>query len=142
MVQTSCYAIITFVFSDNREKYIGMAEAVSGIGLMIGPVIGGAIYTVTNYFYTFVFFAVLLVFCGIFTIYAAPKSLNSSLDKGEGEEGETAESRKAKQIGFSMFIFNKRCIFAYMSCSVICLFMTYSSSFLTDVLTNEKGIPE
>jgi len=53
MIQTSCkfstliglgYAVITFVFSENREKYIGMAEAVSGIGLMAGPVLGGLIY--------------------------------------------------------------------------------------------------
>jgi hypothetical protein len=38
------YAVITFAFSENREKYIGMAEATSGIGLMIGPVMGGVIF--------------------------------------------------------------------------------------------------
>lgn len=68
------------MFSDNREKYIGMAEAVSGIGLMLGPVIGGAVYTLTNYFWTFVFFAFVLGLSAAFTMYAAPNSLNKSLE--------------------------------------------------------------
>ena len=38
------YAIITYVFSENREKYLGWAEASSGVGLMIGPVLGGVFY--------------------------------------------------------------------------------------------------
>jgi cyanate permease len=41
-----------------------------------------------------------------------------------------------------MFLFNKRCFFAYISCTVICLFNSYNSAFLTDVLRDEKGIPE
>jgi len=73
------YAIITFVFSDNREKYIGMAEAVSGIGLMIGPVIGGFLYTLTNYFWTFVFFSAVLFISGSFTFVVTPNSLNESI---------------------------------------------------------------
>eukprot|EP00347_Sterkiella_histriomuscorum_P020522 403337480 len=138
-VQTSCYAIITFVFSENREKYIGMAEAVSGIGLMLGPVIGGAIYTLTDYFWTFFFFAAVLFLSALFTFYAAPNALNKSLENTE-EEG--LDPSKVKKVTFSIFIFNKRCAFAFISCSVICLFMTYSSSFLTDVLKNDKDIPE
>lgn len=57
------------------------------------------------------------------------------------EAGSQANAPK-KEVTFSMFIFNKRCAFAFASCSVICLFMTYSSSFLTDVLKKEKDIPE
>lgn len=44
MVQTSCYSIITYYFSENREKYLGLSEAASGLGLMLGPVIGSLIY--------------------------------------------------------------------------------------------------
>jgi MFS family permease len=73
------YAIITFLFSENREKYIGMAEGVSGIGLMIGPVIGGFLYTLTDYFWTFVFFSSILGLSCAFTIMVTPNSLNSSL---------------------------------------------------------------
>jgi len=56
-----------------------MAEAVSGIGLMIGPVIGGFLYTLTNYFWTFVFFSGILFLSGTFTLIVTPNSLNDSL---------------------------------------------------------------
>lgn len=116
-----------------------MAEAVSGIGLMLGPVIGGIIYTSTDYFWTFFFFSAVLFLSALFTLFITPNSLNESLECGE----ENVDSQgKVKKVTFSMFIFNKRCIFAYISCSVICLFMTYSSSFLTEVLKNDKGIDE
>ena len=49
-VQTSCYAVITYVYSDNREKYLGYSEAVTGIGLMLGAVIGGPLYLALGYF--------------------------------------------------------------------------------------------
>lgn len=76
------------MFSENREKYIGMAEAVSGIGLMLGPVIGGGIYTLTTYFWCFFFFAFVLFLSALFTFFAAPNTLNQSLEAPEGEEGE------------------------------------------------------
>jgi MFS family permease len=62
LVQTACYAIITFVYSDNREKYLGYAEAVTGIGLMLGPVMGGPLYEGLGYFYSFACFGGILLF--------------------------------------------------------------------------------
>ena len=47
-----------------------------------------------------------------------------------------------KVISFKMFLTNKRALFAYISCTVVCFFMSYQSGFLTDVLKNEKGVPE
>ena len=117
-----------------------MAEAVSGIGLMLGPVIGGLIFNYTTYFWTFFAFGAILIFSAILTLFITPNSLNKSTQEEEGEEGQ--HNGNQKKVTFSIFLFNKRCMFAFISCSVICLFMTYASSFLTDVLSKEKGIDE
>lgn len=45
-------------------------------------------------------------------------------------------------MSFSLFLLNKRSLFAFASCSLVCFFMSYQSSFLTEVLRDEKGIPE
>ena len=72
MVQTACYAIITYVYSDNREKYLGYAEAVTGIGLMVGPVIGGPLYDELGYFFSFVAFASLLAASMVIALIITP----------------------------------------------------------------------
>lgn len=41
-----------------------------------------------------------------------------------------------------MFLTNKRSLIAYVSSTIVCFFMSYQSSFLTEVLTHDKGVPE
>jgi len=138
MVQTSCYAIITYVFAENREKYIGMAEAFTGIGLMIGPVFSGFLYEWIGYFLTFLVFSMVLVISGILTLFFAPSSLNKSTII---EEGSQMDERIKKKISYLKILTNRRAVLAYISCSVICIFMSFAAAFLTEVLSGEKGIP-
>lgn len=35
------YSLMTYKFSENREKYLGMGESAAGFGTMMGPVIAG-----------------------------------------------------------------------------------------------------
>ena len=72
------YSILTFAYAENREKYLGMGEAATGIGLMVGPVIGGLINTFFGYVATFLFFALILLLAGILCFFFLPKSLNDS----------------------------------------------------------------
>lgn len=83
LVQTSCYAVITYVYSDNREKYLGYAEAVTGIGLMLGPVIGGPLYLALGYFESFCVFAGILLVSLILLIVITPNALNDSEESVE-----------------------------------------------------------
>lgn len=78
MVQTACYAIITFVYSDNREQYLGYAEAVTGVGLMLGPVVGGPLYDLLGYFLSFACFGLMLLISMIVAFIITPKALNDS----------------------------------------------------------------
>ena len=132
MVQTACYAIITYVYSDNREKYLGYAEAVTGIGLMVGPVIGGPLYDELGYFFSFVAFASLLAASMVIALIITPGALNNSTEE---EETNTANPKGIeKEVTFKMFLANKRSIFAFASCLIVCFFMSYQSAFLADVL--------
>lgn len=81
MVQTACYAIITYVYSDNREKFLGYAEAVTGIGLMLGPVMGGPLYDNLGYFTSFAVFGGILTCSMIVALVITPSALNESIEE-------------------------------------------------------------
>ena len=106
---------------------------------MLGPVLGGPLYTLFGYFESFAIFGGLLGISFITALIITPKSLNESIydeaTPGQSKEGD-------KKVSFSMFLLNKRALFALVSCLFVCFFMSYQSPFLTDVLRKEKHIPE
>jgi len=57
MVSTAAYSIITIEFPIKKENYLGYCQASVGIGLMMGPIIGQALYTFVNFELTFYIFA-------------------------------------------------------------------------------------
>jgi MFS family permease len=65
-------------FSDDREKYLGMAEAIAGVGLMIGPVIGSFLYSRLGYLGTFLTFSCILLIGCLCVSFALPNMLNES----------------------------------------------------------------
>ncbi|CDW78446.1 major facilitator superfamily protein [Stylonychia lemnae] len=135
-VNTSCFAIITFVFQDDREKYIGMAESASGFGLMVGPIVGGLLYNSFGYFSTFFIFGIILAANLMIAYLFCPDYLNKSID----ETDQTMNPKGCKEVSFKMFLVNRRANFAFIGCIFVCISMSYNSAFLTDVLRTEKNI--
>ena len=85
MISTSCkyliiiikgYAIITYEFSTEREKYIGFGEASAGIGIMLGPVFGSTLYQILGYMPTFLAISLILFFNLMIVYYFLPSHLN------------------------------------------------------------------
>jgi MFS family permease len=76
---------MTYQFSENREKYLGMGEAAAGIGTMVGPVIGSVLYAYLGYFWAFMFFAVMLGFSGILSFFILPNALNNKMQSSDKE---------------------------------------------------------
>lgn len=68
--------MITVEFPHDAEKYLGWAEAATGIGLVAGPVIGSVLFRFLKYKFTFVAFGGLLAIGGIFLMIILPNSLN------------------------------------------------------------------
>ena len=50
---TCAMAIITALFQEQKELYIGILEAGIGIGLLIGPLMGAFLYSVGGYLLPF-----------------------------------------------------------------------------------------
>jgi MFS family permease len=76
-VQTTTYSVLSSVFPETREKVLGYAETAAGIGLMIGPVIGGGMNAARGYLFCYMAFSCMLAVVGVVTFILLPNSLNA-----------------------------------------------------------------
>lgn len=58
---TPSYSYLPILYGDRLEKIIGYIEAMAGLGLSLGPLIGGFFYDLLGFESTFVFNAVISV---------------------------------------------------------------------------------
>mmetsp|Transcript_18746 Transcript_18746/g.16596 ORF Transcript_18746/g.16596 Transcript_18746/m.16596 type:complete len:350 (+) Transcript_18746:167-1216(+) len=52
-IQTTSYSIVSMNFPDEQEKYIALIETAVGVGLILGPVLGSALYSLYGFSGTF-----------------------------------------------------------------------------------------
>ena len=133
---------MTNKFADNREKYLGWGESAAGLGCMLGPVLGSILFASLGYCLAFVAFAILLGAAGILSWIVLPgKTLNVKFDLMSNQE--KAESVRISQtVPYKWFFTDRRSIFALASCTFVCLIFSFSESFFTPALKEEKGVPE
>ena len=72
------YSVLTNTFSENRERVLGFGETAAGLGLMVGPILGGSLYVKFGYFYCYIILAGFLLCDMIFTAFIMPNSINFS----------------------------------------------------------------
>ena len=63
ILNTSSYSYVSLIFpdKDRMESAISMLEATSGIGMVLGPIIGSSIYTAVGFKWTFIILGTLLI---------------------------------------------------------------------------------
>ena len=63
ILNTSSYSFVSLIYLDKEklESAISMLEATSGIGLILGPIIGSSIYTAVGFKWTFVILGAVLI---------------------------------------------------------------------------------
>lgn len=69
--------MITIEFSEDQEKYLGWAEAATGLGLAVGPTLGSLVYNEVGYEWTFVIFGIVLGLGGVLIYMVLPATLNT-----------------------------------------------------------------
>ena len=60
------YSICTNFFPENKDTMVGYIEAVTGVGLILGPLIGSFLYEIGGYRFIFFSFGSLFVFASFF----------------------------------------------------------------------------
>ncbi|XP_037082981.1 MFS-type transporter SLC18B1-like [Pollicipes pollicipes] len=81
---TASFAIIAKEFPDNVATTFASLETFFGIGLIVGPTVGGALYQVGGYTLPFVSLGGVLFFTAILTFIVLPKHDDHSCKDGKG----------------------------------------------------------
>ena len=76
LAMTAVFAIVASVFHEDKAKYIGICEAVGGLGLMAGPPIGSIIYSFKGFSFTFYFFGLTNLLAALLVLFLVPRSVN------------------------------------------------------------------
>ncbi|CAD8134006.1 unnamed protein product [Paramecium pentaurelia] len=63
---TSFYSYIPFLFPDEHEQKIALAEAASALGYMLGPMIGSILYAIGGFTFPFITFIIFSILCGYY----------------------------------------------------------------------------
>jgi MFS family permease len=108
---------------------------------MVGPVIGGLIYGFFSYFMCFIVFTCIIAFTGLVCIFALPSSLNRRVLE-EMDANVKANRKSNIEPSYKWFFLNRRAIFAFLSTTAVCMFISFQSSFMTVVFLDDWGIPE
>jgi MFS family permease len=92
MIQTTMYSISTNFYPENKESMVGFIEAVTGVGLIMGPLIGSFLYAIGGYRFIFYSFGLLFVISSFFV-----KSIFPATVDGIGAESIHSSSDKVTQ---------------------------------------------
>lgn len=148
------YSILTNTFSENRERAIGFGETAAGLGLMVGPILGGSLNTAFGYAYCYYILSGFLAFAALFNVVVMPNSINFSNKEEDPlpmtqeekeralEEFDKMSKEASKKAGYGMILFNRRAAFALLSCSMVMLFVSFKQAFMTVVLENEYHVEQ
>ena len=66
LIQTTMYSISTNFFPNHKEAMIGYLEAVTGVGLIMGPLIGSALFAIGGYLFIFYAFGTIFIVFSFF----------------------------------------------------------------------------
>lgn len=126
-VQTTCYAVAINDYPNNREAMIGYIEAVTGVGLIIGPIIGSTLYTFLGFDKTFFLYGSAVIVFAIFVTFKAEgyfhrPIVHSEIQiSNEDDDFKTESSLPPKKIQIIDLIRSTRFFFAGLSGS-LCYF--------------------
>jgi MFS family permease len=93
------FAIVTLYFAERKRQYLGWCMTARGIGISLGPIIGGLIYEPFGFDGTFYFFAGTNIISIILVMFMIPNSVNQKgLGPADGPVGEFAQIKDEKNM--------------------------------------------
>ena len=76
LIQTTMYSICMNFFPDHKDAMVGYIEAVTGVGLILGPLIGSGLYSIGGYNFIFYSFGFFFIFFSAFIKLIFDKSVD------------------------------------------------------------------
>ena len=65
LIQTTCYCIATNDFPEKKHEIVGWVEACTGLGCILGPVLGSILYNFLGFKHTFLVWGSFLIFLAL-----------------------------------------------------------------------------
>ena len=76
LIQTTMYSICANFFPNHKDAMIGYIEAVTGVGLCFGPLLGSTLYSIGGYNFIMYVFGTTLIFFTFFIKSIFPSSVD------------------------------------------------------------------
>jgi len=124
------FSVLASSFPNTREKVFGYAETASGIGLLVGPILGEFMNNkMGGYLPSFLAFAAMEVIIGLMSAFLLPASLNRK-PVISNEEFKKLDSDSEIKVQTSWFFKNRRVIFTLFSLTMINYFVNFKQAIL------------
>lgn len=95
------YSISTNFFPDHKDAMVGYIEAVTGVGLILGPLIGSGLYSIGGYKFIFFSFGSLFIVFSSFVKAIFDDSIDKKFGSSAGNSPvSTSQNRLTSQDGF------------------------------------------
>eukprot|EP00347_Sterkiella_histriomuscorum_P005636 403355840 len=133
-VSNACLSLVSSEFPTRREQFYGYTESALGTGLMLGPVIGQALYTALDFEYTFYCTTGILCMPLILVIFLIPNKMNRSDEDRADSMTSSQRLQNQKKITLKMLLKNKRVMMASISSIFAMIFMLFYDTILSDQL--------
>jgi MFS family permease len=95
MIQTTMYSICTNLFENDKEAIIGYIEAFTGIGTILGPLLGTVLYSIGGYEFIFYSFGSIFAIMSIFVMCLFDAKVDMQINNVEIEIKEEPTILKA-----------------------------------------------
>jgi len=118
----------------------GYVESAIGFGLMIGPVIGQALFSLLDFEFTFYCTSAILVIPMILTITMVPARLNKPRERTDSMTS-SQRREKDRKITLKMMFTNQRVVMACVSSIMAMVIMLFYDTIYSDRLI-EIGVSE
>lgn len=112
----------------------GYTESAIGAGLMLGPVIGQALYSVLDFEYTFYCTSGILCIPFICVVFLIPSKLNRTNQERNDSMTSSQRRENQKRVTYKMMLLNKRVLMASVSSLVSMVCMLFYDTILSDQL--------
>jgi len=83
LIQTTLYSVCTNFYPEDKEALVGYIEAITGVGMIAGPILGSTLYTIGGYEFAFYSFGGVFLILAMWVYKIFPEYIDKSTSPEE-----------------------------------------------------------